>query len=138
MVPFLGEMGMQTTQQGPVMVPLMGRKGEKWYHLFALSTNPRENGTIKPIAEMVPFPNMTRRHRILPEEITPVMTAIHSQLSTMHHSDPDTMPLFRVLWRLKTHREGRPSYPELDEKTLDKLLAEVELLLVDLNSLVLS
>ena len=122
------------TQQGPVMVPLMGRKGGKWYHLISLSTTPRDNGTIKPIAEMVPFPNMTRRHRIYPEEIPPIMTAIHNTLSTLHQSEPDTQILFRVLWRLKTHREGRPAYPDLNEESLNELLAEVELFLVDFGS----
>ena len=109
-------------------------KGGKWYHLISLSTTPRDNGTIKPIAEMVPFPNMTRRHRIYPEEIPPIMTAIHSQLSTMRLSDPDTLILFRVLWRLKTHREGRPSYPEFNQGSINELLAEVEWFLADFHS----
>lgn len=98
-----------------------------------MSTTPRDNGTIKPITEMVPFPTMTRRHRIYPDEIPPIMTAIHNTLSIMHPSDPDTLILFRVLWRLKTHREGRPSYPDLNEETLDNLLMEVELFLADFN-----
>jgi len=62
------------------------------------------------------------------------MIAIHSQLSTMHLSDPDTLVLFRVLWRLKTHREGRPSYPDFNEESINALLAEVELFLADFHS----
>ena len=96
-----------------------------------MSTHYRNNGTIKPIPEMVPFPTMPRRHRIYPNEIPPIITAIHNTLTTMNHNDPETLPLFRVLWRLKTHREGRPCYPELNKETLNQLLIEVEQIIAE-------
>lgn len=99
--------------------------------LDKVSTSRRNIGTIKPIMEMVPFPTMPRRHRIYPNEIPPIITAIHNTLTTMSPNDPETLPLFRVLWRFKTHREGRPCYPELNRETLDQLLIEVEQIIAE-------
>jgi hypothetical protein len=36
--------------------------------------------------------------------------------------------LFMILWRLKEHRPGNPSYPEIDPKVVLKLIKEILLI----------
>jgi len=38
----------------------------------------------------------------------------------------DVEHLFRVLWRFKRHKPGQPSYPEVNESTVHKLLFELD------------
>ena len=61
---------------------------------------------------------MTRRHRIHEAELEPVFEAITDQLAVLAAThDADMVPLlrhihlFRIWWRIKEGREGKPSYP---------------------------
>ena len=61
---------------------------------------------------------MTRRHRIHEDELEPVFEAITDQLAVVAVThDADMVPLlkhihlFRIWWRIKEAREGKPSYP---------------------------
>jgi len=63
-----------------------------------------------------------RRHRISGRELEPVTIAAETQLKlwlqTKHPEDEyDAGHLFRLLWRIRHHREGRPDYPEDGEIT---------------------
>ena len=61
---------------------------------------------------------MTRRHRIHVDELEPVFEAITDQLAVVaatHDADMlaavEHIHLFRIWWRIKEGREGKPSYP---------------------------
>ena len=61
---------------------------------------------------------MTRRHRIHEDELEPVFEALTDQLAVIAATnDADMVPLlkhihlFRIWWRIKEGREGKPSYP---------------------------
>ena len=61
---------------------------------------------------------VTRRHRIHVDELEPVFEAITDQLAVVAAThDADMVPylkhqhLFRIWWRIKEAREGKPCYP---------------------------
>lgn len=61
---------------------------------------------------------MTRRHRIHEDELEPVFEALTDQLAVIAVThEADMVPLlkhihlFRIWWRIKEAREGKPSYP---------------------------
>ena len=61
---------------------------------------------------------MTRRHRIHEAELGPVYEVITNELSYICREHPqDMVPylkhlhLFRLWWRIKEGREGKPAYP---------------------------
>ena len=63
---------------------------------------------------MVPYYG-ERRHRISGGELPHVITAIESQLreQLQTRANPrEAEHLFRLWYRIRIHREGRPSYPE--------------------------
>jgi len=109
---YFGVRGEKITQQGPVMVPLRVRKGK--------------NGTIS--KHDAPQPNLPRRNTT--SDISHPQHVIHNALERPRYSDP----VRGSLETKNTHREGRPSYPDLNEQTLNRLLAEVELLLAGFDS----
>jgi len=63
-----------------------------------------------------------RRHRISGGELEPVTIAAETQLrlwlETRYIEDEyNAKHLFKLLWRIRHHREGRPDYPEDGEIT---------------------
>lgn len=72
---------------------------------------------------MVLFEN--RRHRLQPEEVTPILTLIEKRLielleERMKYEEAET--LFKVLFRIKSNRWGRPSYPDFTWSLVNDLL----------------
>ena len=69
---------------------------------------------------------MAKRPRILEDEITPVMRAIHHRLAAMEPVEEpgEAAALYRVLWRLKENRRGPPHYPEINPQTIRELIEE--------------
>ena len=66
---------------------------------------------------------MTRRHRIHPEEIPQVKTALIQWLRDQvdDHQDLPAAELgFRCLYRLNEHRPGRPDYPKTSWQNLEQ------------------
>jgi len=64
---------------------------------------------------MVPFHDGERRHRISPSEVPWVQLAIENELKNLIKNGVLTYQiehLFRLWWRIRTHRQGRPDYPE--------------------------
>ena len=64
---------------------------------------------------VVMVPLYERRHRISPTEIPYVLNAIEAHLIRLVETGimtMDTEHLFRLWWRIKTHRQGRPDYPD--------------------------
>ncbi len=62
---------------------------------------------------MVPFNE--RRHRISSNEVPWVQLAIENELKTLIETEfitPQIEHLFRLWWRIRTHRQGRPNYPD--------------------------
>ena len=79
---------------------------------------------------------MPRRHRIFSNEIPYVAYAIVDRLG----SKPDDQikygegqALFRVLWRLKEHRPGHPSYPEIEPGVVSNLIQDIRLIFGDIE-----
>jgi len=62
---------------------------------------------------------VTRRHRIHEGELNPVFRVLTQELYEASRDKPSEMVpflrdihLFRLWWRIKEGREGRPNYPE--------------------------
>jgi len=56
-----------------------------------------------------------RRHRLNAPEVVPVKEAVENELRELCRSRTEDLKahmLFRVWWRLRTHRQGQPAYPE--------------------------
>ena len=70
---------------------------------------------------------MARRHRIIEDEVIPVMRAVFSALEYQYYGnfDEDTVPLFHLLWRFNEHRRGPPAYPEFSREALGNLLTSL-------------
>ena len=87
----------------------------------------RKNGTIF---------DMTRRHRIFGNEIPYVALTLADRLESKTDDQlqyGEGQALFRVLWRLKEHRQGHPSYPEIMQGTVSKLIEEIRLIFGDID-----
>ena len=66
------------------------------------------------------LPSMVRRHRIFPDEL-PIVKAIAETVKSKQLDElkkGEGKALFRVLWRIKEHRAGPPSYPEINEEVV--------------------
>ncbi len=78
---------------------------------------------------MVPFNE--RRHRISSNEVPWVQLAIENELKTLIETEFITSQiehLFRLWWRIRTHRQGRPNYPDpLTLKVIRKYLTGDEM-----------
>ena len=62
--------------------------------------------------KLVPFSQ--RRHRLNPNEVSPVLEAVDFRLKQLVHDRedlPSAMVLLRVYYRLKEHVTARPKYP---------------------------
>jgi hypothetical protein len=60
------------------------------------------------------------------------MRATTTRLSKLVHESPehdDIEPLFKVLWRFKEHKRGPPGYPEIRKDTINRLLADLWIIL---------
>ena len=71
------------------------------------------------------FTNMERRHRIFPDEMPSFVNVIAEAIESKPLDDlkqGEGQALFRVLWRIKEHRSGPPSYPEVNENVVSQLL----------------
>ena len=73
---------------------------------------------------------MARRHRIFSNEIPFVACALADRLESKTEDQlkyGEGQALFRVLWRLKEHRPGHPSYPEIETGIVSKLIKDIRL-----------
>lgn len=71
---------------------------------------------------------MERRHRIFPNELPYFVKALAEAIESKPLDDlkqGEGLALFRVLWRIKEHRAGPPSYPEINEKVVSQLLEDI-------------
>ncbi len=79
---------------------------QKWYHIFVV----------------------TRRHRVFEKEIPYIALLLAEKIATKPFEDikyGEGQALFKVLWRLKEHRPGHPSYPELTPGIVMDLIEEI-------------
>jgi hypothetical protein len=71
---------------------------------------------------------MVRRHRISPDELPYFVKAIAETVESKQIDElkqGEGQALFRVLWRIKEHRAGPPSYPEINEEVVSQLLEDI-------------
>lgn len=80
---------------------------------------------------MVSLNDGERRHRIGPSELPWVRLAIENELKNLIKNGVLTYQiehLFRLWWRIRTHRRGRPNYPDpLTLKVIKKYLTGEEM-----------
>jgi hypothetical protein len=72
--------------------------------------------------------HMERRHRIFQEELPFVVKALSEEVETMpldKLKQRKGQALFKFLWRIKEHRLGPPSYPEITEGEVSRLLEDL-------------
>ena len=70
---------------------------------------------------------MERRHRIFQDELPYLVKALAEEVETIQLEDlthGKGKALFRVLWRIKEHRPGPPSYPEISEETVTRVIGD--------------
>ncbi len=79
----------------------------------------------------VPYFRMTRRHRIFENEIPYVTITLADQIEPMTVDQMkygEGQALFKVLWRLKEHRPGHPSYPDINTRIITDLIDDIRFL----------
>ena len=80
---------------------------------------------------MVPYIVVTRRHRIFEKEIPHIALALVERIKTKTFEEityGEGQTLFMVLWRLKEHRPGNPSYPEITPGIISGLIEDIRII----------
>lgn len=77
---------------------------------------------------MVPFFDVTRKHRIFEKEIPYIALALVERIKIKTFEEirfGEGQAWFMVLWRLKEHRPGHPSYPEVTPDIVSGLIEDI-------------